>query len=54
LLTDLARRLNPVTLTPEAGLADASALLLLRPLVVDLLVGTGMPHDAARDLLPEV
>lgn len=54
LLADLARRLDPVTLMPDAGLADASALLLLRPLVVDLLVGTGMPHDEARDLLPEV
>jgi uncharacterized membrane protein YgaE (UPF0421/DUF939 family) len=54
LLTDLARRLDPVTLMPDAGLADASALLLLRPLVVDLLVGTGMPHDEARDLLPPI
>jgi uncharacterized membrane protein YgaE (UPF0421/DUF939 family) len=54
LLTDLARRLDPVTLMPEAGLADASALLLLRPLVVDVLVGTGMPHDEARDLLPPI
>lgn len=54
LLADLARRLDPVTLIPDAGLADASALLLLRPLVVDLLVGSGMPHDEARDLLPPV
>ncbi|WP_309710312.1 FUSC family protein [Pseudolysinimonas sp.] len=53
-LTDLARRLDPVTLMPDAGLADASVLLLLRPLVVDLLVGTGMPHDEARDLLPPI
>jgi uncharacterized membrane protein YgaE (UPF0421/DUF939 family) len=53
-LTDLARRLDPAVLLPDAGLADAAALLLLRPLVVDLLVGTGMPYDAARDLLPEV
>jgi uncharacterized membrane protein YgaE (UPF0421/DUF939 family) len=53
-LADLARRLDPVTLMPDAGLADASALLLLRPLVVDLLVGTGMPYDEARELLPEV
>lgn len=53
-LTDLARRLDPATLMPDAGLADASALLLLRPLVVDLLVGTGMPHDEARDLLPPI
>ena len=53
-LSDLARRLDPVTLMPDAGLADASALLLLRPLTVDLLVGTGMPYAEARDLLPPV
>ena len=54
MLTDLARRLDPATLLPGAGLSDASALLLLRPLVVDLLVGTGMPYDEACALLPEV
>jgi uncharacterized membrane protein YgaE (UPF0421/DUF939 family) len=53
-LADLARRLDPVTLMPDAGLGDASTLLLLRPLVVDLLVGTGMPYDDARGLLPDV
>jgi uncharacterized membrane protein YgaE (UPF0421/DUF939 family) len=54
LLSDLARRLDPAVLMPDAGLADSSALLSLRPLVVDLLVGTGMPHDEARDLLPPI
>jgi uncharacterized membrane protein YgaE (UPF0421/DUF939 family) len=53
-LSDLARRLDPAVLMPEAGLADAAALLLLRPLTVDLLVGTGMAYAEARDLLPEV
>ena len=53
-LAGLCRRLDPEALLPGAGLADASALLLLRPLVVDLLVGTGMPYAEARDLLPDV
>jgi hypothetical protein len=29
-------------------------VLMIRPLVVDLLVGTGMDPDAARELLPPV
>jgi len=53
-LIGLARRLHPETLLPDARLPDAATLLLLRPLVVDLLVGTGMPADEARDLLPPV
>lgn len=54
LLAGLAHRLDPAVLLPGAGLADASALLLLRPLVVDLLIGTGMPGDDARGLLPPI
>ena len=53
-LTGLARRLDPAQLLPGAGLADAATLLLLRPLVVDLLEGTGMPGADARALLPPV
>jgi uncharacterized membrane protein YgaE (UPF0421/DUF939 family) len=53
-LADLARRLDPGVLLPGTGYADATLLLLLRPLVVDLLVGTGMPGDEARDLLPSI
>lgn len=51
-LADFARRLDPATLMPDAGLADAAALLLLRPLVVDLLIGTGMSPDEVLELLP--
>lgn len=54
LLADLARRLDPATIVPGAGLSDATVVLTLRPLVVDLLVGTGMPIDEARELLPVV
>ncbi len=54
LLSDLARRLDPAVLVPDAGLTDAAIVLMVRPLVVDLLVGTGMAPDAARELLPAV
>ncbi|MEN9970984.1 MAG: hypothetical protein RL146_285, partial [Actinomycetota bacterium] len=35
-------------------LREASVLLLLRPLLVDLLCATGMTEDEARAELPEV
>ncbi len=54
LLTDLARRLHPEGVVPDAHVTDAAVVLMLRPLTVDLLVGTGMPIDDARALLPEV
>lgn len=53
-LADLARRLAPDQVVPGARLSDATVVLLLRPLVVDLLVGTGMPVEQARALLPTV
>jgi hypothetical protein len=39
---------------PDAGLTDAAIILMLRPLVVDLLIGTGLEPDASRALLPSV
>ncbi|CAN5216363.1 hypothetical protein BH11ACT3_BH11ACT3_24000 [soil metagenome] len=54
LLADLARRLDPAVVIPNAGIADAAVLLLFRPLVVDLLVGTGMDAEDARALLPKL
>lgn len=54
MLADLARRLHPEVVTPGARLSDATIVLLARPLVIDLLVGTGMPIDEARALLPAV
>ena len=53
-LSDLARRLDPATVVPDAAITDAAIVLMLRPLVVDLLIGTGMEPDAARALLPHV
>lgn len=52
LLSDLARRLDPAVVIPDARLTDAAIVLMLRPLVIDLLIGTGMEPDAARALLP--
>ena len=49
LLSDVARRLAP---SADLAVADAAIVLMLRPLVVDLLAGTGMPLDEARALLP--
>jgi len=54
LLTDLARRLDPAVVMPDAGVAESSILLLLRPLTVDLLGGTGMELEDARALLPRL
>jgi len=54
LLSDLARRLDPVVVIPDAGVADSSILLLLRPLTVDLLAATGMDIEEARTLLPKL
>ena len=54
LLTDLARRLDPAVMLPDAGVAESSILILLRPLTVDLLVGTGMDVEDARALLPRL
>jgi len=54
LLSDIARRLDPEVVEPGASVADAAVILLVRPLVVDLLVGVGMPADDARALLPPV
>jgi uncharacterized membrane protein YgaE (UPF0421/DUF939 family) len=52
LLSDLARRLDPAVIIPDAGVTDAAIVLMVRPLVIDLLVGTGLPADDARALLP--
>lgn len=53
-LTDLARRLDPATITPDGALRETLVVVLVRPLVVDLLVGTGLPADDAKALLPPV
>jgi uncharacterized membrane protein YgaE (UPF0421/DUF939 family) len=54
LLSDLARRLDPAVVIPDAAITDAAIVLMLRPLTIDLLIGTGLEPDAARELLPPV
>lgn len=51
---DLARRLDPAVIVPDGALRELVVVVLLRPLVVDLLVATGMEYSAARELLPPV
>lgn len=53
-VSDLARRLDPSAVVPDAHVTDAALVLMLRPFAVDLLVGAGMPIDEARELLPEL
>jgi uncharacterized membrane protein YgaE (UPF0421/DUF939 family) len=54
LLSDVARRLDPDVTMPDAPVSDAAVVLQLRPLVVDVLAGTGLPVDDARALLPKL
>lgn len=53
-LVDLAQRLDPATVTPEGELRETLIVVLVRPLVVDLLLATGMDGNEARALLPKV
>ncbi|WP_166877477.1 aromatic acid exporter family protein [Salinibacterium sp. ZJ450] len=48
------RELDPTTLLPGAPMVDTVLVMMLRPLLVDLLVASGMPDAEARGLLPEV
>jgi uncharacterized membrane protein YgaE (UPF0421/DUF939 family) len=50
-LERLASRLDPDALT-SGDVKDAALVLMIRPLVVDLLTGTGMDATSARELLP--
>ncbi|CAN5404907.1 hypothetical protein BH10ACT7_BH10ACT7_17000 [soil metagenome] len=51
---DLARRLDPETIMPDAELRESLIIVLLRPLVVDLLAASGMPPEEAKLLLPPI
>lgn len=52
-LAELAGRLDPHVLRPDGELRESVLIVLVRPLVIDLLVGLGMPIDRARALLPD-
>jgi hypothetical protein len=51
---EIVRQLDPKKFGIANQLREASVLLLLRPLLVDLLCATGMSEDDARDELPVV
>ena len=53
-LTELAPTLDPATLMPHAPVSESVIVMLVRPLVIDLLVATGVRADDARALLPVV
>jgi hypothetical protein len=54
LLLDIVHQLDPKKFGIADQLREASVLLLLRPLLIDLLCASGMTEDAARAELPEV
>ncbi|GAA0962954.1 FUSC family protein [Frigoribacterium faeni] len=53
-LTAVARRLDPTLVVPGAPVTEAMIVLMMRPLLVDLLMATGLDHDEARALLAPV
>jgi len=50
-LLDLAKQLDPLTLVPEGDASRSAVVVQLRPLVVDLLVATGMSLPEAQAAL---
>jgi uncharacterized membrane protein YgaE (UPF0421/DUF939 family) len=53
-LVELALDLDPATALPGAAVTDSIVVHLLRPLVVDLLVASGLSIEDARGTLPPV
>ncbi|GGH43505.1 FUSC family protein [Microbacterium album] len=53
-LLAFARRLDPARMLPGAPLGEQALVSAMRPLVVDLLVATGMPPADARAALPRL
>jgi hypothetical protein len=53
-LLEIIRQLDPKRFGIADQVREASVLLLLRPLLVDLLCASGMTEDDARAELPEV
>jgi len=54
LLEDIAPRLDPGRAVPDASASESAIVVQLRPLVVDLLVATGLPLGDARGRLPPI
>ena len=50
-LLAVGRRLDPAVVLPGAPVTESVLVLMLRPLVIDLLMATGLSHDDARNEL---
>ncbi|MFB2585701.1 FUSC family protein [Herbiconiux liukaitaii] len=50
----IAIRLDPRSLIPGEPYSEASVVVSIRPLVLDLLAASGMPLDEARRALPDI
>jgi uncharacterized membrane protein YgaE (UPF0421/DUF939 family) len=53
-LERMERQLHPDNFEPRLSLSEAVVLMQIRPMVVDLLVASGMEAERARSLLPKV
>ncbi|MFP7762077.1 FUSC family protein [Marisediminicola sp. LYQ134] len=53
-LTAVGERLSPGSELPDSEMTEAVIVLLLRPLVVDVLVASGLSSAEARECLPDV
>ena len=53
-LLDLAGQLDPLTAVPDGNATESAVVVQLRPLVVDLLVATGLPLDRAQAALRSI
>lgn len=53
-LLAIAHRLDPAAMLPGAPLGEQALVSAMRPLVVDLLVATGVPPAEARGAIPRI
>lgn len=53
-LRAIAVRLDPAAMLPDAPLGHQALVSVMRPLVVDLLVASGLPPDEARAAIPRI
>ena len=53
-LLGIAHHLDPTEVVPGAGFGDQNLIAALRPFVVDLLIGAGLPPQDARRAIPRI
>jgi hypothetical protein len=54
MFVEITHQLDPKKFGIADQVREASVLLLLRPMLVDLMCAAGLSEDAARDELPEI